>query len=96
MKEKLIRDKIEGTENIKYKVSNDKGYELLKEKLKEETQELLDTDCLDEEEYADVFEVLYELMERNAIELQEVEKEMIWKRKEKGGFKENYAIKITG
>ena len=94
--EKLIRDNIKGTEDIRYQVTEDEGYELLKAKLLEEVQELLETDCTDEEEYADVFEVLYELMERNAIEKVEVEKELVWKREEKGGFKENYAIKIKG
>jgi len=89
---KLIRDCIEGTEEKRFKVSEEKGYQLLKEKLLEEAQELLETDCLDEEEYADVFEVLYELMERNGVERIDVEKEMIWKQEEKGQFKENYAI----
>jgi predicted house-cleaning noncanonical NTP pyrophosphatase (MazG superfamily) len=92
--EKLIRDNIKGTEDIRYQVTEDEGYELLKAKLLEEVQELLETDCLDEEEYADVFEVLFELMDRNGIDKEDVEKEMIWKQEEKGGFKENFVIEL--
>jgi len=91
---KLIRDHIEGTEKIRYKVKDDEVLDLLKNKLIEEVQELIDSDCKDVYEYADVFEVLFEMIIRNKISDLDIKHKGKQKRDQKGAFKENWVIDI--
>ena len=65
----------------------------LREKLEEETQELLDASSQDERlaEFADVFEVLYELAEALDIKKDDIEK----KRQRRGGFDQGIFIETV-
>jgi predicted house-cleaning noncanonical NTP pyrophosphatase (MazG superfamily) len=90
VEEKLIRSKLVNViskENW-YRCSYKKSNELLKKKLYEEINELKETDFKDINEYADVLEVLYELIERNDLTRTEVEKVRMKKKLQKGGFDE--------
>jgi predicted house-cleaning noncanonical NTP pyrophosphatase (MazG superfamily) len=90
MKEKLIRSKLINAipDKLWYRCSYKKSDNLLKKKLFEEVEELKNTDFKDIEEYADVLEVLYELMERNDLTRKEVEEVRMKKKLQKGGFDE--------
>jgi len=89
---KLIRDRIRGTEGIRKQVTPEEGKELLYAKLREEILELKESNFEDIYEYADVLEVLYELMARNNISRRDVEKARIKKLLDRGGFRENYVL----
>ena len=89
---KLIRDRIRGTEGIRKQVTPEEGKELLYDKLREEILELKESNFEDIYEYADVLEVLYELMARNNISRRDVEKARIKKLLDRGGFRENYVL----
>ncbi len=91
---KLVRDKIPEVLNKKWIdfeiriLSEKEKIKFLKEKLKEEVQELLDTEIREDKiwEFADIFEVLYSLAEENNISLEEIEKIRVNKKIERGGF----------
>ena len=61
--------------------------ELLKEKLEEELDELAQQEYLSIEEYADVLEVLYELMHWHNIDRHEVNDVRLTKAHKKGSFR---------
>ena len=69
----------------------------LREKLEEETQELLDASSQDEKlaEFADVFEVLYELAEALEIKKDDIEKKRQQKRERRGGFDQGVFIETV-
>lgn len=92
--EKLIRDKIpaflksEGIE-VEARTLDDREYiSKLKDKLLEETREVLETKNEDElcEELADVLEVLHAISEANGLAFNQVEQRRLKKREIKGGF----------
>jgi predicted house-cleaning noncanonical NTP pyrophosphatase (MazG superfamily) len=93
---KLIRDKYEDIiENNKiFKVDNNDTIlkkHLLHQKLKEEINELIDSDFKDIYEYADVLEVLETLIYFNNIQQSEVLEKKKEKKEKYGGF-ENFLI----
>ena len=69
----------------------------LREKLEEETQELLDASSTEERlaEFADVFEVLYELAEALEIKKDDIEKKRQQKRERRGGFDQGIYIETV-
>ena len=84
---KLIRDNIPGMpDNAWVRVDKKEAYEYLKKKLHEEIQELADSDYKDLNEFADVQEVLNDLIRRAKFRLSDVEVARIVKLKEQGGF----------
>lgn len=69
----------------------------LREKLEEETQELLEASSQDEKlaEFADVFEVLYDLAEALEIKKDDIEKKRQQKRERRGGFDQGIFIETV-
>lgn len=94
---KIVRDKIPELpghpDNISFdRVAPNSVLSGLYDKLHEEVEELKDaTDSADREriveEAGDVLEVLYAILKRKGISLEEVKKRRLEKLKEKGGFK---------
>lgn len=92
--EKLIRDKIPAILESKgivvhAKTMDDKEFiSKLKDKLLEETREVLEADNPDElcEELADVLEVVHALSNVNGLTMQQIEQSRLKKREIKGGF----------
>ena len=90
---KLVRDKIPeiiGKDGAKCVVSKIEGKELksaLKYKLREETNEFVESD-MEIEEMADVFEVIDKILEMNDWTLEDVRKAQDEKREKRGGFSE--------
>lgn len=93
---KLVRDKI--IEIIKasgavskHHVADDAEYWLkLKEKLKEEAEEFIEAES--EEEMADIFEVIYAIMEKKGWSIEQIVEIQKKKRKEKGGFEQKIIL----
>ena len=87
---KLVRDKIpsiiEGKgETANTHIADDKEFEeKLHAKLKEEVEEFLEDESL--EELADVMEVIYKIIEVHKFSMEEVERVRIEKKLDKGGF----------
>lgn len=92
--EKLIRDNTPTLLNSKgiamdVKVMDDQEFiSKLKDKLLEETQEVLEAANLEElcEELADVLEVVHTLAKANGLTLEQIEQRRLKKREIKGGF----------
>ncbi len=92
--EKLMRDQMPGILRCKGIFVHEKFMEQdefitkLKEKLREEAQELIQAKNAHEltEELADLFEVMYAFSKAAEIPLDEIEKKRLEKRKTKGGF----------
>ena len=88
---KLVRDKIpkiinnDGKKAVTHKADKKEYYKKLKEKLKEEVDEFFISD--EEEELADILEVIYEICDFKKISKKEIEKIRLNKKKNKGGFK---------
>jgi len=88
---KLVRDKIpriirENGENpITHIASEEEYWKKLKEKLKEEVDEFLENNSI--EEMVDVFEIITEINNLNRWDLEEIIKLQEQKRKERGGFR---------
>lgn len=88
---KLVRDKIpqiirdKGLEPITYIADAEEYRASLKNKLREEVQEFLDSDD-DPEELADILEVLYALAENAGTDRQQLEKLRAAKAEERGPF----------
>jgi predicted house-cleaning noncanonical NTP pyrophosphatase (MazG superfamily) len=88
---KLVRDKIpqiirsKGLEPVIYTASTEEYGARLREKLREEVEEFLDSDN-DPEELADILEVLYACAEQAGTDQQQLEKLRAAKAKQRGGF----------
>ncbi len=98
--EKLIRDKIpeiiEADNRIAetYVADDDKYYEFLIEKLKEEHDEFLTNH--DPAELIDILEVVYAIAETKGISKEEIERKRLEKAGTKGVFKKNFRIAKAG
>ncbi len=88
---KLVRDKIpqiirsKGLEPLIYAADADEYGVRLRDKLREEVQEFLDSES-DPEELADILEVLYALAEQAGTDRQQLEKLRAAKAEERGSF----------
>jgi predicted house-cleaning noncanonical NTP pyrophosphatase (MazG superfamily) len=93
---KLVRDKIpevikkSGKSCIVRQVKDDEKFTLLKEKLKEEVQEFLQDENL--EELADIMEVLVGLANSLGYREEDLLKKRNEKREDRGGFKEGIVL----
>lgn len=92
---KLVRDKIPEIvqdKKIKFRstVSDNEYWEKLKEKLQEEVGEFIKDQ--NEDELADILEVVYAIGEFKNINPQELEKLREKKKEEKGGFKKRIIL----
>jgi len=88
---KLVRDKIpeiiqDNGEVPDFYIADKKEYgERLKDKLKEEVDEVLEWDNV-QEELADVLEVVHSIAKFQNIKLEDIEKSRIEKKEKRGGF----------
>jgi len=95
--DKLVRDKIpeiikeSGRNPITHIADDSEHWNRLRDKLLEEVKEFIE-DGDEKEEIADIFEVLYAIMDFRNINKQEVEELRVNKEKEKGGFKEKIVL----
>ncbi|MTI67902.1 MAG: phosphoribosyl-ATP pyrophosphohydrolase [Firmicutes bacterium] len=93
---KLVRDKIPNiieADNKKYLteiVKKDELKELLNKKLREEVEEYIESN--DIEEIADILEVIYAIIENNNVSKKEVEKIRKNKKEKRGGFNEGIKL----
>ncbi|MTI69193.1 MAG: phosphoribosyl-ATP pyrophosphohydrolase [Firmicutes bacterium] len=93
---KLVRDKIpniiedDNKEYLTEIVKGDELKELLNKKLREEVEEYIESN--DIEEIADILEVIYAIIENNNISKKEVEKIRKNKKENRGGFKEGIKL----
>lgn len=71
--------------------SKEEHYDLLKEKLKEETEEFLEDENL--EELADVLEVLFSLTNSLGYDESDLLEKRVEKKKERGGFNKGIVLK---
>lgn len=96
-KNKLVRDQIpdimkkQGLTPKIYIASEEEYSQRLNEKLKEEIKEYLESE--DQEELADILEVIYAICELKGFDKKEVEKLRLNKQKERGGFKKRIILK---
>ena len=87
---KLIRDKIpeiimeRGAVPITKNVDNEEFEELLKEKLREESEEFIDNNKTDE--LVDILEIVYKLADLKGIDQDELENLRVEKQQKRGGF----------
>ena len=87
---KLFKDKIpkiinnDGKKAVTHKADKKEYYKKLKEKLKEEVDEFFISD--EEEELADILEVIYEICDFKKIDRKKLEKIRLNKKESKGGF----------
>jgi diadenosine tetraphosphate (Ap4A) HIT family hydrolase/predicted house-cleaning noncanonical NTP pyrophosphatase (MazG superfamily) len=92
--EKLIRDKIPAILESKgvgvdaRAMDDEEFFSKLKDKLLEETKEVLEATSPDElcEELADVLEVIHALSKASGLKMQQIEQTRLEKREDKGGF----------
>ena len=96
---KLVRDKIPNTWNPKYgknpkiHIANDEEfYEKLKEKLSEETKEFLREN---DEELADILEVIYTICESKNISKEDLEKLRKERVEKSGAFKKRIILESS-
>jgi predicted house-cleaning noncanonical NTP pyrophosphatase (MazG superfamily) len=94
---KLVRDNIiniiekNGKKAI-YEILSDEDFSKeLNKKLTEEVDEFIEKNEV--EEIADIFEVLYTIIESKRINIKDIEKIMVKKREERGGFKKKLYLK---
>jgi len=96
---KLIRDRIpeiikqKGKVPLTHIAGNGEYWQKLKEKLKEEVDEFLKN--ANEEELADILEVIYAICHFKKIDKKELELRRVKKAKERGGFKEKIILNET-
>ncbi len=96
---KLIRDRIpeiikqKGKVPLTHIADNGEYWQKLKEKLKEEVDEFLKN--ANEEELADILEVIYAICHFKKIDKKELELQRVKKAKERGGFKEKIILNET-
>ena len=96
---KLVRDKIpeiikkKGTVPISHIASGDEYWQKLKEKLQEEVNEFLEDE--NDEELADILEVIYAICDFKKIGKDELEVLRKKKAKERGGFKNKIILDET-
>ena len=95
--EKLIRDKIpqiakSNGSDIDFRVADSSEYwEFLKRKLKEECNEYLESEEL--EELADILEVIDAIVFHKSIDLNQLQALKFKKHKKRGGFKKRFIMK---
>lgn len=96
---KLVRDKIpeiiksDGTIPIYHTASDEEYEQQLKAKLQEEVDEFLED--LNQEELADMLEVIYALCDLYAFDTNTVERLRIQKAEKRGGFKDRIILDET-
>lgn len=98
--EKLVRDKLkticeEKGGKVHYKILDDLNYiKALKEKLREEVDEMLGVDFNNKqivlEELGDVYEILECIAQLTNVSVEEIQEAQLEKRRKNGGFKERY------
>jgi len=88
LKVKLVRDRIEQAHTDTLAPANSLAGKrmLLQQKLHEESAEIADNPN-DPSEYADLLEVMLELAKTNGISWDRIEKAVLQKREERGGFR---------
>lgn len=97
--EKLVRDKIikkilENGENPQYRIATDEEFLwFLFHKLQEETLEL--SQDKNQEEMADVLEVLYAIMDHFWWNMQDIEKIRLQKKEKNGWFELGHILKLS-
>jgi predicted house-cleaning noncanonical NTP pyrophosphatase (MazG superfamily) len=97
--DKLVRDKIpeiiksKGAVPITHRASDDEYRQKLKAKLQEEVNEFLESS--DEEELADILEVIYALCDLYDIDRDKLERLRKDKAKKRGGFKDRIVLDET-
>ena len=98
-KVKLIRDSLSSViepERLRTIKDKDEYTKLLKEKLTEEINELIETDYKSITEYADVIQVLYTMAEHfSDITIPDIERERLEKLMKRGGFSGGLVYSIT-
>ena len=93
---KLVRDKIpeiikqKGLNHLTHIANNEEYWQKLKEKLKEEVDELLEED--NEEELADILEVIHAIYDFKNIDKEKLENIRKKKTEERGEFKERIIL----
>ena len=98
--DKLVRDKIpqiikdKGSIPIIHVADDSEYWEKLKAKLQEEVNEVLE-DLNINEELADVLEVMYAILAFKGTNFEELERIMLKKREERGGFKNKIILEET-
>jgi predicted house-cleaning noncanonical NTP pyrophosphatase (MazG superfamily) len=98
--DKLVRDKIpqiikdKGSIPIIHVADDSEYWEKLKAKLQEEVNEVLE-DLNINEELADVLEVMYAILAFKGTKFEELERIMLKKREERGGFKNKIILEET-
>jgi len=96
---KLVRDKIpeimikKGETTVTYKAKDKEYSQRLREKLKEELLEFLESD--ETEELADILEVMYAICEDKWISMEDVEKIRKKKKEEKWWFEKRIILTIN-
>ena len=96
---KLVRDKVlkriinDGETPITHIANDEEYFQKLKEKLKEETEEFLEKE--NEEELADILEVINAICDFKKINKQKLEELRREKRKERGGFEKRIILEKT-
>ena len=96
---KLVRDKIpeiiknKGAVPITHIADDEEYWKKLKEKLQEEVDEFLEEG--NEEELADIFEVIYAICDFKKIDKEKLELLRIKKAEERGGFKDKIILDET-
>jgi len=95
--DKLVRDKIpeiiseSGRKPVIHIADDSEYWKRLKDKLLEEVKEFIE-DGDEKEEIADIFEVLYSIMDFRKLDKAEVEKIRLKKAEKKGGFKDKIVL----
>ncbi|KKW17516.1 MAG: hypothetical protein UY58_C0002G0002 [Candidatus Magasanikbacteria bacterium GW2011_GWA2_50_22] len=96
---KLVRDKIpaiitkQGLTPITHVADAEEYYQKLKEKLQEEVEEFLKES--NEEELADILEVIYSICEFKEIDKANLESRRLNKAEKRGGFRERVILEET-
>ncbi len=96
MNKKLVRDKIPkiitqgGKTPITHTADNEEYWEKLKEKLLEETNEFIEEE--NNEELADIIEVINAICAHKSISISQIEKLRKQKSEERGGFKDKIIL----
>lgn len=93
---KLIRDKYDKlipAERLHTETDKDMQYNYLRSKICEELQELIDTDCTDVYEWADLHEALFAMQQFKGIQSDQVREAQLDKFERLGGFEKFLILK---